>query len=465
MKKNWKFATMALIAGVSLFATSCSSDEDPVNNPGDGGEDTYVLDSDITENVTLETGKTYTLNGGVHVKSGATLTIQPGVTIVAQHDETVDYILIEQGAKIDAQGTAAQPIVMTSEKKEAGAWGGLHICGYAVLKVSPSDKVLSTTYSATIRGRQDIDIYPQVSGFLTRLCVEEGQAVRKGQVLFIIDQVPYKAALETAVANVESAKAGLATAQLTYDSKKELFAKKVVSEFDLRTAENSWLTAKAQLAQAKAQEVSARNDLSYTEVKSPSDGVIGTLPYRVGALVSASLPQPLTTVSDNSDMYVYFSMTENQLLALTRQYGSKAEALKNMPEVELQLNDKSMYGEKGRIETISGVVDRNTGTASLRAVFPNKNGLLYSGTSGNVILPVTMKGSLVIPQATTFEIQDITYVYKVVDGKAQSAPVSVTRVNGGQEYIVNDGLKEGDVIVAEGVGLLREGTPIKVKQN
>ena len=126
MKKNWKFATMALIAGVSLFATSCSSDEDPVNNPGDGGEDTYVLDSDITENVTLETGKTYTLNGGVHVKSGATLTIQPGVTIVAQHDETVDYILIEQGAKIDAQ-----PIVMTSEKKEAGAWGGLHICGYA----------------------------------------------------------------------------------------------------------------------------------------------------------------------------------------------------------------------------------------------------------------------------------------------------------------------------------------------
>lgn len=131
MKKNWKFATMALIAGVSLFATSCSSDEDPVNNPGDGGEDTYVLDSDITENVTLETGKTYTLNGGVHVKSGATLTIQPGVTIVAQHDETVDYILIEQGAKIDAQGTASQPIVMTSEKKEAGAWGGLHICGYA----------------------------------------------------------------------------------------------------------------------------------------------------------------------------------------------------------------------------------------------------------------------------------------------------------------------------------------------
>ena len=324
---------------------------------------------------------------------------------------------------------------------------------YAVLQVQPSDKVISTTYSATIRGRQDIDIYPQVSGFITKLCVEEGQMVRRGQVMFVIDQVPYQAALQTAEANVEAATASLATAKLTYDSKKELRARNVVSDFDLKTAENSWLSAKAQLAQMKAQELSARNNLSYTEVKSPCDGVVGTLPYRVGALVSASLPQPLTTVSDNSDMYVYFSMTETQLLALTRLYGSKAEVLKEMNE------------EKGKIETISGVVDRNTGTASLRAVFPNEKGLLYSGTSGNVVLPVSKKGSLVIPQSTTFEIQDKVYVYKVVDSKAQSAPVSVTRVNGGQEYIVDDGLQAGDVIVAEGVGLLREGTPIKIKQN
>lgn len=336
---------------------------------------------------------------------------------------------------------------------------------YEVMTIQPTDKEISTTYSATIRGRQDIDIYPQVSGFITKLCVEEGQAVRQGQILFIIDQVPYQAALQTAVANVEAAEASLATAKLTYDSKKELHAKKVVSAFDLKTAENAWLTAKAQLAQAKAQEVNARNNLSYTEVKSPSDGVVGTLPYRVGALVSANLPQPLTTVSDNSDMYVYFSMTENQLLALTRQYGSKAEVLKSMPEVALLLNDKSVYEEKGRIETISGVVDRNTGSASIRATFPNKKGLLYSGTSGNVILPVQKKGSFVIPQSATFDLQDKVFVYKLVDGKAQSAPVSVIRVNGGKEYIVEEGLQAGDVIIIEGVGLLREGTPIKVKQN
>ena len=334
---------------------------------------------------------------------------------------------------------------------------------YQVMDITTSDKELQTTYSAAIRGRQDIDIYPQVSGTLTRLCVEEGQAVRKGQILFIIDQVPYEAALQTAVANVESAKASLATAQLTYDSKEELYKENVISSFDLSTAKNSLLAAKAQLAQAKAQEVSARNNLSYTVVKSPADGVVGTLPYRVGALVSSALAQPLTTVSDNSDMYVYFSMTENQLLGLIRQYGSKEEALKNMPAIDLQLNDKSAYSERGQIESISGVIDRSTGTVSLRAVFPNKEGLLHSGGAGNVIVPVQKTAALTIPQAATFEIQDKRYVYKVVDGKAQSSQVQVTRVNGGREFIVDEGLAPGDVIVAEGVGLLREGTPVKAK--
>ena len=334
---------------------------------------------------------------------------------------------------------------------------------YEVMTLAPTDRVLLSNYSATIRGRQDIEIYPQVGGTLTKVCVTEGQRVKSGQALFIIDQVPYDAALQTALANVEAAKASLATSQLTYDSKQELYKQNVVSEFDLSTAKNSLLAAKAQLAQAKAQEVSARNNLSYTVVKSPADGVVGTLPYRVGALVSASLPEPLTTVSDNSDMYVYFSLTENQLLGLIRQYGSKDEALKQMPEIDLQLNDRSAYPQKGRIETISGVIDRNTGTVSLRAVFPNENGLLHSGGAGNVILPVQKTDALVIPQVATYEIQDKVYVFKVVDGKAQSAHVQVTRVNGGKEYIVDNGLQAGDRIVTEGVGLLREGTPIREK--
>lgn len=332
---------------------------------------------------------------------------------------------------------------------------------YAIMEVKAADKELSTSYSATIRGRQDIDIYPQVSGTIEKLCVTEGQTVRRGQLLFVIDQIPYRAALKTAVANVEAARAAMATAELTYNSNKELYAQKVVSEFSLKTAENTYLTVKAQLTQAEAQEVNARNNLSYTEVKSPSDGVVGALPYRVGALVGANLPYPLTTVSDNSDMYVYFSMTENQLLALTRQYGSMDEALKNMPEVELILNDNSVYNKKGVIESISGVIDRQTGTVMARVVFPNESRLLHSGASGTVVVPSIYKDCIAIPQGATVQMQDKVVVYKVVDGKAVSTLITVAGISDGREYVVLSGLQSGDEIISEGAGLMREGTQVK----
>lgn len=332
---------------------------------------------------------------------------------------------------------------------------------YAIMEVKAADKELSTSYSATIRGRQDIDIYPQVSGTIEKLCVTEGQTVRRGQLLFVIDQIPYRAAFKTAVANVEAARAAMATAELTYNSNKELYAQKVVSEFSLKTAENTYLTAKAQLTQAEAQEVNARNNLSYTEVKSPSDGVVGALPYRVGALVGANLPYPLTTVSDNSDMYVYFSMTENQLLALTRQYGSMDEALKNMPEVELVLNDNSVYNKKGVIESISGVIDRQTGTVMARVVFPNESRLLHSGASGTVVVPSIYKDCIAIPQGATVQMQDKVVVYKVVDGKAVSTLITVAGISDGREYVVLSGLRSGDEIISEGAGLVREGTQVK----
>ncbi len=334
---------------------------------------------------------------------------------------------------------------------------------YAVMTVSTTDREIPSNYSASIRGRQDINIYPQVSGTISELRVNEGQTVSKDQTLFIIDQVPYKAALQTAEANVAAAKATVATAQLTFDSKKELFAKNIISQYELSTSENTLLSAKAQLAQADAQRVNAANNLSYTVVKAPTNGVVGTLPFRVGALVSPSMQQPLTTVSDNSEMYVYFSMSENQLLALTREYGSIANTIKNMPDVQLLLNDGSTYNQTGRIESISGVIDTSTGSVSLRAAFPNKDGLLHSGGAGNVVVPNIRKDCIVVPQIATFELQDKVYVYKVIDGVASSALVSVDKINNGKEYIVNSGLKPGDVIVAEGVGLLREGTPIVAK--
>lgn len=333
--------------------------------------------------------------------------------------------------------------------------------GYETMNVAVADKTVETEYSATIRGRQDINIMPQVSGTIQNLCVTEGEKVKKDQVLFIIDQVPYKAALNTAVANVKSAEAALATSELTYNSNKELYANKVVSEFTLKTSENQYLTAKAQLAQAEAQEVNARNDLSYTEVKSPSNGVVGMLPYRVGTLVGPTMTQPLTTVSDNSEMYVYFSMTENQVLDMVRDYGSMDEAIAKMPEISLELNDGTAYAEKGKIESISGVIDTQTGTVGVRAVFPNDKGLLLSGSSGKVLIPSTYSDYIVIPQEATVKQQDKISVFKVVDGKAVTTLIKIAAYNDGREYIVLEGLNPGDEIVAKGAGLLREGTQVK----
>lgn len=327
--------------------------------------------------------------------------------------------------------------------------------------VKASDKATSTSYSATIRGRQDIDILPQVSGRITRLCVAEGQQVRRGQLLFVIDQVPYRAALKTAEANMEAAKASLRTAELNLKNSRALHEKKVISLSNLQTVENTWLSAKASVSQAAAQLTNARNDLSYTEVKAPCNGVVGTLPYRVGTLVSPSMTQPLTTVSDNSTMYVYFSMTENQFLSLVRQHGTMEKALKEMPPVELRLNDGSIYEKKGRIESISGVIDRQTGSVSARAAFDNSLRLLHSGASGAVLIPSSYKNVILVPQGATVKQQDQVVVYKVVDGTAKSVNIKVAEGNDGREYIVLDGLKAGDEIVAEGASLIREGQKVK----
>ena len=333
--------------------------------------------------------------------------------------------------------------------------------GYATMTVSTSEKTLSNNYSASIRGKQDIDIYPQVSGFITKLCVAEGESVKKGQVLFIIDQVPYEAALNTAIANVEAAKASVATAQLTYESKQELYKNKVVSEFDLKTAYNTLLSAKAQLAQAEAQEVNARNNLSYTEVKSPVDGVASMLPYRVGALVSSSITTPLTTVSDDREVYAYFSMTENQILSLVSQSGTLEKALEEMPEVDLQLSNGQAYAHKGKLEAISGTIEAGPGVISVRATFPNPEQMLRNGSSGEVIFPYNKENVIIIPQEATFEVQDKVFAYKVVDGKATSTQLQVYPIDNGKEYVVEKGLEKGDIIIAEGAGLIQEGTVVK----
>lgn len=333
---------------------------------------------------------------------------------------------------------------------------------YETMTVKPQTLTLDSKYTATIRGKQDIDVYPQVGGTLEKLCVTEGQTVRKGQTLFIIDQVPYQAALNTAEASLKAAEAQQATAQLTYESRKKLYDEHVVSEYDLQTAANTLLTAKAQVAQCKAQVTNARNSLSYTVVKSPSDGVVGTLPYRQGALVGSSMPQPLTTVSDNSQMYVYFSITESQLLEMTRKSGSADSALINMPPVRLQLVDGSEYDLPGKVESMSGVVDRSTGSVQLRAVFDNPNKMLHSGSTGKVIIPATYENAIVIPSTATVQTQDKFKVYTVdKDGIAHPQLITISEKEGGSDFIVTSGLNGGEEIVAKGAGMVREGQDVK----
>lgn len=331
---------------------------------------------------------------------------------------------------------------------------------YPLMTLKLEDRQLSVKYSAVIEGRQDVEVRPQVSGTITKVCVDEGAQVRKGQVLFVIDQVPYRTALQKAEASVATAEANVATAKQNLEGKELLYQGKVVSDFELRTAQNEYKSALASLKQAKAELDNARNNLSYTEVKSPVDGYAGMTSYRVGALVSASMADPLMTVSDNSEMYAYFSLTEKQVLSLTAEYGSLAEALKSFPDVSLELNDGSVYEQKGRVDVISGMVDKTTGTVRLRAVFANPDKRLLSGGQANVVVPYEQKQSLVIPQEATYEIQDRIFAYKVVDGKAVSTPIEVFRINDGKEYVVESGLKAGDVIVAEGAGLLKDGMQV-----
>ena len=331
---------------------------------------------------------------------------------------------------------------------------------YPLLTLKPEDRQLSVKYSAVIEGKQDVEIRPQVSGTITEVCVEEGARVRKGQVLFVIDQVPYQAALKQAEASVATAEANEATAKLTLEGKESIYQDKVISDFELRTARNNYRSAQAALMQAQAELINARNNLSYTEVKSPVDGYAGMTSYRIGALVSSSMTDPLIRVSDNSQMYVYFSMSEKQVLSLTAQYGSLDSALLSFPPIQLQLNDGSTYPHTGKIDVISGLIDKTTGTVSLRALFDNQEKRLMSGGSANVVIPYQQQQCIVIPQGGTYEIQNKIFAYKVVDGKAVSTPIEVFEINDGKEYIVESGLQAGDVIVSEGAGLLKDGTVV-----
>ena len=344
---------------------------------------------------------------------------------------------------------------------------------FETMTVSKQDITLEQSYPAQIEGRQSIKIIPRVEGYLHQIYIKEGQRVKKGQVLFVIDQASYQAEVKAAEANVAVAKAGVETAQLNYDSRKTLYQKNVVSDYDLRTATANLAMAKAQSQQAQAQLQSARTNLSYTVLRSPSDGVVGSLPFRTGDFVGPTTQSGLTTVADAHEMYVYFSLTERDVMSRIAQHGSLDKAVAAFPAVSLTLASGDTCAVKGRVESISGVVNSSTGSVSARAVFPNADNHLLSGSTGNIVIPNELKQVIVIPQSATYEIQDKTYAWRLVHGrstsgrllpvgrkKAESKMISVQPTSDGKNYVVTGGLAVGDVIVAKGAGYVKEGQEI-----
>ena len=330
---------------------------------------------------------------------------------------------------------------------------------YPVVTVGTSSNTMQSTYPAVIKGVQDVEIHPKIQGFITQINVKEGQTVSAGQVLFVLDNVTYQAQVRQAQASVNTSTATCNTAKLTYENSQKLHESGVIGDFELQSAANAYESAKAGLAAAEASLASAKEMLSFCYVKSPASGVVGSLPFKVGALVSAS--NTLTFVSNISSMEVYFSMTEKDVLAMGKNAGGLNGAIQEMPAVKLRLADGTLYSQEGRVTKMSGVIDAATGSVQIIAVFPNPDKMLKSGASGAILIPKTSSDAIIIPQGCVSEVQDKKFVYLLdKDNKVKYSEIKVDPQNDGSTYVVLEGLKAGDKYVTNGITKLSDGMEI-----
>ena len=330
---------------------------------------------------------------------------------------------------------------------------------FPVVTVGTTSTTMQSTYPAVIKGVQDVEIHPKVQGFITQINVKEGQTVSAGQVLFVLDNVTYQAQVRQAEASVKTATATCNTAKLNYENSQKLHENGVIGDFEYRSAVNSYEQAKASLAASEASLASAKEMLSFCYVKSPAAGVVGSLPFKVGTLVSAG--NTLTTVSNISSMEVYFSMTEKDVLEMGKNAGGLAGALKDIPAVKLKLADGNMYGLDGTVTKMSGVIDPTTGSVQMIALFQNPEKLLKSGGSGTIIIPRSSSDAIIIPQSCVSEVQNKKFVYLLgKDNKVKYSEIKVDPQNDGKNYVVTEGLKAGDKYVTNGITKLNDGMEI-----
>ncbi|MES2647072.1 MAG: efflux RND transporter periplasmic adaptor subunit [Bacteroidota bacterium] len=373
--------------------------------------------------------------------------------------------------KIAKQTGSALLIVITglagcrSNAEQATATGIENAApAYPVLTVGRHTTTLYNDYPATIQGQQNIEIRPMIDGYVEAIYVDEGASVRKGQRLFRINAPQYEQEVRTAQANIKIAQADVNAAQMQVEKVRPLVEKDIISKYELQSAEYNLEAKQATLAQARARLANARINQGYTLVSSPVNGVVGTIPYRLGSLVNSNTTQPLTTVANIGNVFAYFSVNEKESLIFSRNAKGKTipERLSTLPPVSLILSDGTEYGEKGKVETASGLVVTQTGSVSMRATFPNAGGLIQSGSTGTVRIPETIDSALLIPQKATYELQGKRFVYLVAaNGKVTSTEVKVPDGNDGQFFVVLKGLKAGDKVVLEGIDGLRDGTLVK----
>lgn len=331
-----------------------------------------------------------------------------------------------------------------------------------VIQLNTTSATTYQQFSATLEGKTNVEIRPQVSGYLEKIYVEEGAFVSQGQPLFKINDRPYDEQVNNAQSNVQAAKANLEKAAIEVNRLQPLVDNKVVSDVQLKAAQAAYDAAKAEVSQAEAATNNAGINLGYTLLKAPVSGYIGRIPFKVGALVGKGEAQPLTVLSDIKEVYAYFSMSENDFLQFTNQVPGKtiSEKISNLPPVELELADRSIYTSKGKVGLMEGQFDKTIGTISFRATFPNAEGLLRTGNTGKVRIPQINTGLLPVPQTATFEIQDKVFVFEVGDSnKVVSKLIHIVRKTTNY-YLVDKGVQSGDKIVFAGMDRLQDGAVI-----
>ena len=338
---------------------------------------------------------------------------------------------------------------------------------YAVLTLSPRSATIHQDFPATIQGQRVIEIRPMINGYLQDIYVNEGDQIKKGQLLFKILNPIYEQQVITAKARINSAQADVNSAKIEIDKIRPLVEKEIVSNYRLQSAELILQAKEAALEQTRAELNNAETNLNYTIIRSPQDGIIGTIPYKNGALVSSTSPEPLTNLSDIQNVLAYFSWNEKQLLDMLSATPGMTleEKVKSMPPATLILANSSEYPDKGKVEMASGLISTETGSATFKAIFPNRNGLIRSGASAIVRIPESIDSVFVIPQGATYELQNKRFVYKVgSDNKVSAIVFTSVPSDNGQYFLVKDGLKSGDRVVIEGVSSLRDGAVINPKE-